>query len=61
MPHQTPLEHARRVTRGVPELETVFLDLHRVLYVLVYGGFPITETHAEVAARSCRKIRRALG
>jgi hypothetical protein len=59
--HQTPLEHARRVTRGDSRLEDAFRALHRILYRIVYGRRPVDEEHADTAERSCRRIRRILG
>ncbi|MBI4600637.1 MAG: DUF4129 domain-containing protein, partial [Planctomycetes bacterium] len=60
-PHQTPLEHARAVTRRRAEALEPFQGLHRVLYRLVYGGEPVDGEQAEAAARSCRRLRRLLG
>lgn len=59
--HQTPLEHARRVSRGDSRLEEAFRALHRILYRIVYGRRPVDEKHAATAERSCRRIRRILG
>jgi transglutaminase-like putative cysteine protease len=58
--HQTPLEHARAVTRGREELEDAFLQLHRVLYRAVYANDPVDDHHLAAFVRSCRRVRRIL-
>jgi hypothetical protein len=60
-PHQTPMEHGRKVSRGDARLGAAFQSLHRVLYRSVYGNLPATEKDAAEFARQCRKIRRVLG
>lgn len=60
-PHETPLEHARAMTGGREDVEKAFLDLHRILYRLLYGGESIDARQADLAARSCRKLKGILG
>ncbi|HVR74010.1 MAG TPA: transglutaminase domain-containing protein [Planctomycetota bacterium] len=60
-PHETPLEHARAMTGGREDVEKAFLDLHRILYRLIYGGESIDGRQADLAARSCRKLKSILG
>ncbi len=60
-PHQTPIEHARRVVRSRPELEKDFLQVHRVFYRMFYGEQEPTESDADAVERGCRRLRRALG
>ena len=59
-PHQTPLEHARAVTRGRQELEEAFLQLHRVLYRAIYANDPVEDHHLATFLRSCRRVRKIL-
>jgi hypothetical protein len=59
--HQTPEEHGCRVARGDRELNLLFGDLNGILYDLLYGAREVGEDEADLAAESCRRIRRLLG